>query len=435
MNKRPIFSHSVFSHTRFPYSMVKRYRWVIAGILIVALCSLFSARYLFSEKSSAQQSVQWVEISPILIEKQLGLVGKLQSRRLETIPAPFEGIIRQVWVKEGQRVDQGQTLVTLDTRKIDIELRQAQVEMIKASSVVEQLHDWENSQEVIRARRNVENANQMVMELKNNLAKTQALFARGIVPRMEVETLEQQLRRQLTDLASAQGELTSTRQKGDANNVSVAEMELQNATSHHQALQEQHANKTVKAPFSGVILRATQGEKGKFVTIQTGIRVTEGTPLLEIMDTTQYQVLAQVEEADLAKLKEGQAVKISGEGFSENLLDGEIETIAMQSANNDNPGSAIYYDVVIKVISPMNQNAPVRPGMSAKVNIIVYRNEQGIVVPEKTLVRNSDGQLSVIWRPDLNTQPVSRQVIAGEAMPEGIEIHGLNAGFIALPHG
>ncbi|CAM3213474.1 conserved hypothetical protein; putative exported protein [Xenorhabdus nematophila ATCC 19061] len=426
MNKHSILTHST----------VKRYRWVIAGILVVAICFLafFSAGYIFSGKSSDQHSVQWIEVKPGLIERRLSLVGKLQSRRLETLPAPFEGIINQVLVKEGQRVNADQILVTLDTRKIDIELRQAQVEMIKASSVVDQLHDWENSQEVIRARRNVENANHMVMELKNNFAKTQALFSRGIVPRMEVETLEQQLRRQLTDLASAQDELVSTRQKGNVNNVRVAEMELQNATSRYQVLQQQHAHKEIKAPFSGVVLRATQGEKGKFLTIQTGVRVTEGTPLLEIMDTTQYQILAQVEESDLVKLKEGQAVKISGEGFADHPLDGEIETIAMQSANNDKSGAAIYYDVVIKVISSMNQNYPIRPGMSAKVNIVIYRNEQGIIVPEKTLTRDSNGQLSVTWRPDLKGQVMSRQVTVGEAMPEGVEIHGLEAGFIALPH-
>ncbi|WP_242685665.1 HlyD family secretion protein [Photorhabdus sp. RW14-46] len=261
-------------------------------------------------------------------------------------------------VKEGQRVNAGQILVTLDTRKLDIELRQAQVEMIKASSVVDQLHDWENSQEVIRTRRNVENANHMVMELKDNLAKTQALFSRGIVPRMEVETLEQQLRRQRTELASVQDDLESIRQKGSVNNVRVAEMELQNATSHYQALQTQYLHKEIKAPFSGVVLRAAQGEKGKLLTLQTGVRITEGMPLLEVMDTTRYQVLAQVEEVDLAKLKEGQGVKISGEGFSEHALDGEIEAIAMQSVSTDKPGSAIYYDVVIKVTSPMNQGYP-----------------------------------------------------------------------------
>ncbi|PHM49534.1 HlyD family secretion protein [Xenorhabdus miraniensis] len=417
-------------------SILKRYRWAITGILVVGVCFfsfLFSGQ-LSSEKSPAQGSVRWIEVKHGLIEKRLGLVGKLQSGRLETIPAPFDAIIKQVLVKEGQRVNTGQTLVTLDTRKLDIELRQAQVEMIKASSAVEQLHDWENSQEVIRARRNVENANHMVMELKNNLAKTQALFSRGIVPRMEIENLEQQLRRQLTEFASVQDDLASTRQKGSASNVRVAEMELQNATSRYQALQEQYSHKEIKAPFSGVVLRASQGEKGKLLTIQTGVRVTEGMPLLEVMDTTQYQVLAQVEETDLAKLKEGQAVKISGEGFSDHFLDGEIEAIAMQSVSTDKSGSAIYYDVVIKVTSSMKQDYPIRPGMSAKVNIVVYRNEQGIVVPEAALTHDSNGQLTVNWRPDLKRQAVSRQVTVGEAMPEGMEVHGLEQGFIALPH-
>ncbi|MEX0448090.1 HlyD family secretion protein [Xenorhabdus sp. SGI246] len=415
--------------------MTKRYQWAIVGVLVIVICffALLFSGYLSSKESSEQGSVQWIEVKHNLIEKQLGLVGKLQSGRLETIPAPFDAIIKQVLVKEGQQVKAGQTLVTLDTRKLDIELRQAQVEMIKASSAVEQLHDWENSQEVIRARRNVENANHMVMELKNNLAKTQALFSRGIVPRMEVENLEQQLRRQLTELASVKDDLVSTRQKGSASNVRVAEMELQNATSRYQALQEQYTHKEIKAPFSGVMLRATQGEKGKLLTIQTGVRVTDGMPLLEVMDTTQYQVLAKVEETDLAKLREGQAVKISGEGFSDHPLDGEIETIAMQSVNNNNPGSAIYYDVVIKVTSPLKQGYPIRPGMSAKVNIITYRNERGTVVPEKALTHDSNGQLTVTWRPNLKSPAVSRQVTIGEAMPEGMEVHGLEEGFIALP--
>ncbi|MDC9603895.1 HlyD family secretion protein [Xenorhabdus griffiniae] len=410
--------------------MIKRYRWAIAGIFIVAACFLV---FLSLKQSPAQESVQWIKVKQTVIEKQLGLVGNLQSARLETIPAPFDAIIKQVSAKEGQWVKAGQTLVTLDTRKIDIDLRQAQVEMIKASSVVDQLHDWENSQEVIRARRNVESANHMVMELKNNLAKTQALFSRGIVPKMEVENLQQQLRRQLTELASVQDDLASIRQKGSMNNVRVAEMELQNATSRYQTLQEQYLHKEIKAPFSGVVLRATQGESKKLLTIQTGVRVTEGMPLLEIMDTTQYQVLAQVEETDLAKLKEGQAVKITGEGFSQHPLDGEIETIAMQSVSTDKPGSAIYYDIVIKVISSMNQSYPIRPGMSAKVNIVIYRNEQGIVVPEAALTRANNGQLTVNWRPDLKQQAITRQVTVGEAMPEGIEVHGLEEGFIALP--
>ncbi|PHM31200.1 HlyD family secretion protein [Xenorhabdus innexi] len=416
--------------------MSKRYRWAITGVLAAVVCffALSSSGYFFSEKSSEQNAVQWIAVNPSLIEKRLDLVGKLQSRRQETIPAPFEGIIQQVLVKEGQLVVPDQTLVTLDTRKIEIDIRQAQVEMIKASSAVEQLQDWENSQEVIRARRNVENANHMVMELKNNLAKTQALFSRGIVPKMEVETLEQQLRRQLTELASAKDDLASTRQKGSASQVQVAEMELKNATSRYQTLQEQLVHKELKAPFSGVILRTEQGDKGKLLAVQTGVRVTEGMPLLEIMDTTQFQVLAQVEESDLAKVKEGLPVKISGEGFSGHLMDGEIETIAMQSKNNDQAGTSVYYDIVIKVTSPMNTNNLIRPGMSAKVSIVIYQNEQGIVIPEKALVRDNDGNLTVNWRPDLKSTVISRRITVGEAMPEGIEIHGLEKGFIALPH-
>ncbi|MRT33227.1 HlyD family secretion protein, partial [Xylella fastidiosa subsp. multiplex] len=80
--------------------------------------------------------------------------------------------------------------------------------------------------EASRSRRALANARMNLADTARKLADTRALFQRGIVPRMEVDALEQQSRAQQLEVSSAQAELTSTLARGEGENREIAEMEL-----------------------------------------------------------------------------------------------------------------------------------------------------------------------------------------------------------------
>ena len=89
-------------------------------------------------------------------------------------------------------------------------------------------------------------------DTERKLAETRSLLDRGIVPRLEVDALDQQARQQRLDLASAQAELTSTLARGQGENLQIADMELTNATAKHGDLAAARERRTIKAPFAGV---------------------------------------------------------------------------------------------------------------------------------------------------------------------------------------
>ncbi|MEI7411526.1 efflux RND transporter periplasmic adaptor subunit [Pectobacterium aroidearum] len=416
------------------HHFLSRRRHLMALLLIAALgvlSWLLAGRT--NERESAPQG-QWLAVQPQLLENQLGLVGRIEAATQTTLAAPFEGIIREVLVREGQRVEKGQMLLLLDPGQIEIQLRQAQADVLKTQREVQTLRQWEQSTEVSRARRAVSSAKSTFNNTQANLRDTQALFERGIVARMEVDTLKQQIRSQEQDLNAAQEELKTVLARGNGEDRKIAEMELTNAQVRYQTLAAQVERQIVKAPFSGFVVRPATPDNGKPVVIQAGLLVSQGAPLFGVIAQDRFQVATRVEETDLHQLQEGMAVNVTGDGFAGQTLTGKVTSIDMQADAADMSGSGAYYDVVVSLDTPLadlRQN--IRLGMSARLAIIVYRNEQGIAVPAQAVRTDENGDAYVIYRPTADALPKKINVTLGKTVAQGVEIAGLKVGEVQIP--
>ncbi len=410
----------------------RKTRWLVA--LVVALVAGVAIAYVYLPSSTDTSSQKpWVRVEPQRLENRLGLVGRIQAATSLTIAAPFDGVIAEVVVTEGQRVKRGQPLLSLDTAQLDIQLRQALTERLKAQRVVQDMANWENSQDVARVRRTLTNAQLSLNDTERKLTDTRTLFERGIVARMEVDTLEQQVKVQQLDLAAAREELNATLDKGTGENRQIADMELANAQSRYQALQVQQAQRELVSPFDGIVVRPLVQESDKALSIQKGTRVTQGAPLFEIINLEQIQAVARIEEADLHQLYEGMPVQITGDGFAGLSLQGQIKTIGVQGRSSESQGAGVNYDVLV-AIDPLTpeQRQRIRLNMSAKLAIVTYRNEHGLAVPAGALRQGPDGQVFVTYRRELRDPAQQITVTPGYAVPQGVEVVGLEAGYVEI---
>ncbi|WES90467.1 HlyD family efflux transporter periplasmic adaptor subunit [Dickeya fangzhongdai] len=393
--------------------------------------------WLLTGRTNEWESVpqgQWLSVQPQLLENQLGLVGRIQAATQATLASPFEGVIREVLAREGQRVEKGQTLLILDSGQIEIQLRQAQAEVLKTQREVQSLRQWEQSTEVSRARRAVSSARSTFSNTQTNLRDTQALFERGIVARMEVDTLKQQIRAQEQDLIAAKEELRTVLARGSGEERKIAEMELTNAQVRYQTLVALVERQTVKAPFSGFVVRPATSDNGKPMVIQPGLLVSQGTPLFGVIAQERFQVTARVEETDLHQLQEGMPVNVTGDGFAGQILTGKVASIDMQANAAAMSGSGAYYDVVVSLDTPLEDlKQNIRLGMSARLSIIIYRNEQGIAVPARAVQTDENGHTYVTYRPSADAQTKNINVTLGKTVAQGVEIVGLEAGEVLIP--
>ncbi|WP_296261552.1 MULTISPECIES: efflux RND transporter periplasmic adaptor subunit [unclassified Pseudomonas] len=395
----------------------------------VAIVATLAAIGMFNASEAVDQG-HWLAMQPQVLERQLGLVGRIEAANKQTLSAPFEGRVEQLTVSEGQQVERSSKLLVLDTTQLDIQIRQASAELLKARRTARDMQDWGTSDEVARARRAVTNAELNLNDSQARLGDSRRLLARGIVARMEVEAQEQQVKLQQLDLAAAKAELRAACSRGDHENRQIADMELANARARHDSLLSQRAQRELHAPFTGVVLRPqkTDGPASAPV-IQTGRHVPQGFPLFELVSLEQINAVTRIQEADLHQIHEGMPVQVTGDGFEGLTLQGHVRSIGAQSLAAQNPGGG-YYEVIVSIDRLTAEQQPrVRLGMSARLTLTTYRNGSGLAVPAEALNQDADG-VYVIYRPTPDEPAQRVPVTLGMAVPQGVEVTGLQPGYV-----
>lgn len=404
----------------------------------VVLTLLVSAGLLLLWRPWAQVPEQdaearWLCIEPQLLERRLNLVGTIHAAHQLTLAAPFDGVVAQVHAQEGQRVVRGQALLTLDPAQLEIRLRRARAELLKAQRLQQQLRHWQHGPQMAQARRTLRSAQLMLDTTLANLRDSQALFERGIVARMEVDTLRQQLQAQRLDLAAAQEALALTRAQGEGEERSIAEMELSNALAQVQALERVHRQQVIQAPISGLLVRPPAAEAGTPRTILAGQQVAQGTALLTVVELSRLQVHTRIEETDLHKVREGMPVDITGDGFVGQLLQGHVAALGLHSHAGDTHGAGAWYELRVNIDSAVDEPGQgIRLGMSAHLSILLDRQEQGMAVPAQALRDDGKGGHLLNYRSRHDAPPREVAVSRGQAVLQGVQVEGLEPGCVQL---
>ncbi|WP_300239423.1 HlyD family efflux transporter periplasmic adaptor subunit [Pseudomonas sp.] len=417
----------------------KRYLQGGAVLVVLALAGVALSGYHAPDHTATDKG-RWIEVSSAPLIHQIGLVGKIEPQRTISLTAPFDGIVLANLVEQGQRVEAGQTLLKMDPSLIEIQLREALSVQLKARRSVQELQDWNNSAQVTRARRALRSSQMAVSNSERKLSESQSLFARGIIPRNELDDLTQQLQTQRLDLSAAQGELQQALDQGKGEYRQIAEMELTNATVKYEALRALLAGKDVTAPFAGIVVPAPGvnlsqiASAGASGPVQTGSKVGQGQALFGLANIEQLKIVSKVSELDINQLRQGQSVEILGDGFDGERLNGQVDIVSSLALPGDASGASAQFPVTLSIPTlTREQLQRVRLGMSARLTIITYRNDQAIVIPPAAIQRGADG-MSVEYRASAD-QPAQRlPVSVGQSTAEGVEVFGLQPGQVRLPN-
>ena len=418
---------------------IARRSWLLllaAGLLIggVGLWSSSCPAWLFgSDAADRPADLAIMQVMPRSITRTLDLVGTIEAGGGVNVTAPFEGLVRERLVEFGRRVERGQVMLVLNSAEVELQLREAEVDVIKAAQALQELQNWEDGSEVARARHAVLSTQLKVDELLNEEKESKALLSRGIIPRNEYDRVVSELKAQELQLAVARQDLNAVLRKGGDQHRHVAQLKLDNTTKRLEELQRRDLAGVIRAPVSGLVLRPTPSSSAEGATqseVQVGSRLSMGQALFTIADTETLKVQARVHEIDVNLIREGQSVTVTGDAFRSLPLVGEVTQISAQanSRGSGTPQDSVFeVNVAIASIAPELRDR-VRIGMSAELSIVTYQNTNALVVPASAVQSGLDGPSVLLHDPatGLNERvPVS----LGQPTENGVEIlTGVNPG-------
>ena len=131
---------------------------------------------------------------------------------------------------------------------------------------------------------------------------------------------------------------------------------------------------TITSPIDGVVL-SKDVEEGQTVAAS----FSTPTPFTIARDLTDMQVVANVDEADIGNVRDGQRVTFTVDAFPDDTFEGRVKQVRQQGEEESN---VVTYEVVI---SAPNNDLKLKPQLTANVNIYTEEIENVVSVPAKAL--------------------------------------------------
>jgi multidrug efflux pump subunit AcrA (membrane-fusion protein) len=405
-------------------------RFTSAFLLLCTLVASGAALVYWTSADEPIPEARWLSVIASPLEHRIGLTGRIVPGSSVTMTAPFDGYVAEKHFTDDQRVSPGQLLLSLDPALLHMQIRDALAERLKAESAVQAFEDWPNGEAMARARRALSTSQMALADTQRKLTETRELLEQGIVPRMEADSQVRQLQIQTLDVRAAQAELKQVSKRGQGEHRQIADMQLANTRARHETLLALEQRGQIKAPFAGIIVPLPEGPSGNAdKPVEPGVRVTQGQPLFGLASFERLSVKAKVDESDINQLREGMPVEISGDGF-DHVLQGTVRAVGAQAiASGMHVDSASYH---VTVALPPLENVSqknLRLGMTARLSVLTYQNPNAVVLPAG-VIEEASGKHFVIYRADQHARETRREVTLGRATVDGVEVFGMDAGFV-----
>ncbi len=220
--------------------------------------------------------------------------------------------------------------------------------VVKKGQLIAELDKTNLLSELSSAKSNMESAKSNMEYQKSNYNRYKELYSKGLVSADDYENAKLSYK-QASEEYAIQKE-----------SVSKAQTNLGYAI--------------ITSPIDGIVL-SKEVEEGQTVA------AAMETPTLFIIaqDLTDMQVIADVDEADIGGVKEGQRVTFTVDAFPDDLFEGKVTQVRQEATEESN---VVTYEVVI---SAPNDDLKLKPGLTANVTIFTNERDGVLAVPSKAL--------------------------------------------------
>lgn len=381
---------------------------------------------MVDNQSEDKQKQIWL-VESRQVSDWLNLSGTIQPIAWYEINGGLTSYVSQLHFSYGEVVKQGQLLVSLDTSEQQNKLRQSTASLIQAQLASEKLQNWPYRPEVLRAKRQLNQAKAQLINIQRQLKETQRLYDIGIVSGLELENLKISLRAQQQSVIGASEFLTETLASGGQSQQRIAALNLTNATQIVNAIKQNLKKAQIFSPIDGIVFRAVEDKKGERKSkLHVGSVVSSNLPVLAIADFSGIAIEFQVPEAQLLSLQQQQEAIISVDALADISITGKISYISGRASKGNAKGEAKQAPQFAVEVSSENISTKLRNqlriGMSASVRIKIYHNPTAIVIPFEALI--IEGEARFVNVINDNGQQQRRAVHVRNTLVDGVEIDG-----------
>ena len=298
--------------------MKRKSLWIAVAVVVVAIVLWLVLRP--SKGSGAE--LETAPTSRITISNTVTATGTVEPVTEVEVGTQVSGIIDKLYVDYNDVVKAGQLIAEMDKVTLEAELESSQAELASCK-------------------------NEYEYQMKN-YARTKTLYEKKLVSDAEYDEAFYLYEKARNAYEQSQAAIVKVKR-----NLGYA---------------------TITSPIDGVVISRAV-EEGQ--TVAAGFE----TPTLFTIanDLTQMRVIADVDEADIGQVADGQRVEFSVDAYPDDTFEGKVEQVRLEATTES---SVVTYEVVITAYNP---DLKLKPGLTANVTIFTLEKDKALAIPTKAL--------------------------------------------------
>ena len=291
-------------------------------LAVVAVAGVAAYFMLHGGKSQVQVNFETAKVEKATIGSSITATGTIEAVTTVEVGTQVSGIIDKIYVDYNSPVKRGQVIAELDK-----------------TNLVSALNSANSNLQGARSDLNYQQA---------NYNRQRTLFEKGLISANDFESARLALEQAQSVLSQRQEAVNKAR-----TNLGYA---------------------TITSPIDGIVLSKAV-EEGQTVASSFN------TPTLFtiVKDMTDMRVIADVDEADIGEVREGQRVTYTVDAYPSEVFQGTVTQVRNEATTTNN---VVTYEVVI---SAPNPDLKLKPGLTANVTVYTLEQPNVVSVPSKAL--------------------------------------------------
>ena len=294
----------------------------------------------------------------------MSALGRLQPERQVNLSTRISGQVKRIYVQEGQYVEAGALLLELDAPDYQFALDRAERNVTQHQADLADAQQAPSSASIEVARAGLRRATAVRLKAQqdyDDVAKKPGADKSDELIALEAAKLDYEV---------AKAEFDRVMAGTNEAQIERLRAELQDAEASLRQAKEQVEYRKLVAPWAGTVMR---------VLVREGENVGGYNALVRLADVSSLQIIAQIDEIDIAQLAEGQAVNVRFDALPTKSFHGKIKRIAPGATEGQ---TATAYEAVVELES---SDPALRPGMGATLGIVTQVAEEVLLVPRRAV--------------------------------------------------
>ncbi len=398
-------------------SKLRPNKWVIGLLILIPIVGIGYVAYnqiVLVPQQQAKSKIKTAPVERASLPITVSANGTVQPQQSVNLSPKTSGILKQLLVKEGDTVQEGQILATMDDSNLQGQLKQAQGNLAAAEANLAKVIGGNREQATAQAVAKVQDSQFVLRQAENDLQRNQTLAEAGAISQQALDTALTSRDRAQAQIIQDQEALDLSQVGSRLEDIDQARAQVAAATGAMQIIQVNINDTVLRAPFSGTVARKF-ADPGAFVTPTTAgssVSSSSSSSILSLASTN--QVVAQVAEANIAQIRMAVVANIQADAYPGKTFTGQVTQIATQSDVTQNVTT-----FQVKTSLPDPQHL-LRSGMNVNVAFKAGELTNVLVVPTAAIVQQDKSQ-GVFVAKDKG-DPVFVPIVVGTTVNDKTEV-------------